>query len=111
MRQALAHRLTRLEQQAHAHNAPLWHEIHAAAERLRSHAVATLTAALHGQQLPARDETQARTDSAMFDCWCRAHGTYQDSSDVNARLQARPTTIAARYAADPPRCIPARSAR
>jgi hypothetical protein len=46
MRQALAHRLTRLAQQVQARNAPRWPEADAAVERLRSHAIATLKALL-----------------------------------------------------------------
>ena len=49
MSRALAHRLTRLEQQARARDLPTWHEGYAAAARLRAHAVATLKALLHHQ--------------------------------------------------------------
>ena len=100
MRQALAHGLTRLEQQVQARNAPGWPEGDAAVERLRSHAVATPEAVLHRQDSPARDETQAHADSALVERWCRAQGIYQDPEGARAWLEARLTTIAARYAAE-----------
>jgi hypothetical protein len=67
MSRALVHRLTRLEQQARARTRPMWPEMRAAAERLRSHAVATLQAVLHGQPPLEHDETQAPADSALVD--------------------------------------------
>jgi hypothetical protein len=65
MSRVLAHRLTKLEQQVQARNAPRWPAVDAAVKRLRSHAVATLKAILYGQDPPARDETQAHADSTM----------------------------------------------
>ena len=101
MSRVLAHRLTRLERQTRARDFPTWHEGHAAAERLRAHTLATLKALLHDQDPPGRDETQARADSAMVDRWCRAHGTYVDPAGARARLEAKLTAMAARYATDP----------
>jgi hypothetical protein len=95
-------RLRHLERQARARNAPLGHEVHAAVERLRGHAVATLKAVLHRQDPPARDEVQAQADTVLFTRWCREHGTYVDlDGGARTRLQATLKTIAARQAADP----------
>ena len=99
----LTQRLQRLEQQTHTRALSMaWPEVHAATERLRSHAVTMLKALLHNQEPPRRDETQARAESAVVDRWCRAQGTYIDRKGARARLEATLTTIAARYAADPP---------
>jgi hypothetical protein len=54
MTHPFSRRLTRLERQLHTRAlAGAWPEVHAAAERLRGQAVATLAAALHGQDWPA----------------------------------------------------------
>ena len=104
MHHTLAHRLSRLEQQALARDLPAWAEVDAV-ERICGHAVATLATVLHSQDLPASDEAQAQGDRALFEHWCREHGTYVDPEGARARLQSTLKTIAARYAADLPQYL------
>jgi len=95
-------RLTRLEQRAQTQTGPTFAEVHAAAARLRSHAVAMLRARLQGEAPPGRDEAQAQADQVMVERWCHTCGTYEDPEGARARLQATLKTIAARHAAAPP---------
>jgi len=103
MSRALARRLARLEEQARAHNAPTWPEVHAAAERFRSHAVATLKALLHGQDPPGRDEPQARADAAMIDRWGAGPGVRVDWAGAGARVRAKLTATTRPRSAPPPK--------
>jgi hypothetical protein len=102
MSRALAHRLTRLEQQARSRDLPTWDAVHAAQERLRTAARASIAAVLNRHDAPGRDETQARADVAIIARWCHASGAHVDWEGARRRLCARLTTLAARYAADPP---------
>jgi len=111
MSRALAHRLTRLARQARARDLPTWPEVHAAEERLRTSALAHVDALLTGQEPPGRDETQARADATIIERWCAAQGTRVDWKQAAEEFDARLKTMAARYAADPPQCILARSPR
>lgn len=54
MNRALAHRLTRLEQQARA----------------------SVDAVLHGHEAPGHDEGQSQADRARLERWCTVQGVY-----------------------------------
>lgn len=103
MSRHLIHRLTRLEQQAQARDLPSWDAVHAALQRHKAFALASLRAAIHHQERPIRDETQAHADQALIDRWRAAlGGPPDDTHGTRARLQATLKTIAARHAAAPP---------